>query len=85
MFCSPEIQLAYHNAVMGLLPQVEEREVECVHRAIEELRVREWSVAETASKLYWLEHVNPDIAEDVALAGMRAAEARVAAKRSQKG
>lgn len=55
-------------------------EVPYVQRAIDDLKARGWTDDEIVSKLKWLEHVNPGVAEDVALRAMQRVDALVLAR-----
>jgi len=45
-------------------------DMECIITAIDGLQKEEWTDDEIVSYLRWLEHVNPETAEDVALRNM---------------
>jgi len=49
-----------------------------VQSSIDDLQKKGWTDDEIVSKLRWLEHVNPDTNEDVALRRMRGMDEEVA-------
>jgi hypothetical protein len=63
--------VTFVREVRRRLPEIESTEYEFVNAAIVDLFERGWTVHETRAWCYWLEHVNPDIGEDVALRNMK--------------
>jgi hypothetical protein len=72
----------FASTVLDRLGPIEPDELPYVLMGIEQLEQRGWTTAEAASKLQWMEHVNPHVSEEVALRNMRIVEDRVA-KRMQ--
>jgi len=68
------------ETVLAQLGPIEEESVAVVTRAIEDLERKGWHIGEVISKLRWIEEVDPDIPEDVALRNMRAVDEKVAAR-----
>lgn len=69
---------AYTKEVLSRLIPIVPDEMPYVVRAIEDCEKKGWTIEEAASKVRWLEHVDPTIPEDVALRAMRAVDERVA-------
>ncbi len=61
----------FEQEVLKRLPAIEPDELEFVKSAITDCLNRKFTVNEAASYLRYLEHVDPTMDEDVALAGMR--------------
>jgi hypothetical protein len=57
---------------------MEDWEYPIIQSAIDDLRGKGWEDCEILCKLRWVEHVNPTVAEDVALRNMREMDERVA-------
>ena len=55
-------------------------EIPMIQAAIEDLQKKGWTDDEIVSKLKWLEHVNPEVEEDVALRCMKRVDEQVAAR-----
>ena len=58
--------------------EIEIDELPFVQCGIDNLQRLGWTDNEIVSKLKWMEHVNPEINEDVALRNMRLVDERVA-------
>lgn len=63
--------VTFVREVRRRLPKIEASEHEFVNMGIVDMFERGWTVDETRAWCYWLEHVNPDIDEDVALRNMK--------------
>lgn len=58
----------FKAAVWRCLPVVTDQlDVECTNRCIEQYHEQGWTIADTADFCRCLEHVNPELDEDVAL------------------
>lgn len=64
---------------------IEPDEIPQVEMAIEDLRQKGWTEGEAFSCLKWLEHVNPNVCEEVALLNMKSVRERVAARMQAEG
>jgi len=62
---------AFTDAALKLLGPIEEAEIPIVTGAAEDLERKGWLLGEVVSYLRWCEHVDPVVAEDVALRQMR--------------
>ena len=67
----------FMSEVWKRLPVIAPSEVQFVIRAVEEKFERKWTVHETSAWCRCLEHVDPDLDEDVALRGMKRIEDNV--------
>jgi hypothetical protein len=65
--------------------KMEAWEYPMVQAAIDDLTKKGWLPHEIIQKLRWLEHVNPETEEDVALRNMRIMDERVAQRLSAGG
>lgn len=70
----------FASTVLDRPGPIEPGELEYVLSGIEQLEQRGWTTAEAASKLRWMEHVDPHVSEEVALRNMRIVEERVAGR-----
>lgn len=70
----------FEQAVLARLPAIEPDEMEFVQRAIADCFEKKFTVMEAAMKLRFLEHVDPVVDEDVALAGMKRVDEMVASR-----
>jgi hypothetical protein len=75
----------YEQEVLKKLPAIEPDELGFVQQAIVHCFDQKFTVAEAASYLRYLEHVDPDMDEDIALAGMRRIRAAVVQRLKTEG
>lgn len=73
----------YTKEVLSQLIPIIPDEMPFVVRAIEDCEKKGWTTEEAAAKMRWLEHVDPNIPEDVALRHMRAVDEKVALRVKQ--
>lgn len=67
----------YEQEVLRRLPAIEPDELQFVQRAIVDCFEKSFLVSEAAENLRYLEHVNPDLEESIALAAMKRVNERV--------
>lgn len=67
----------YEQEVLRRLPSIDPEELPFVQSAIVHCFDQKFLVAEAAEYLRYLEHVDPNMDEDIALAGMRRVSAAV--------
>ena len=70
------------DRLMGYTPngEMDARDYFALGRHVVEMQAAGWTDDEIVSKLKWMEEVNPDTAEDVALRKMKEVDERVAAR-----